>query len=458
MRTPERALVTAALDAAYSPQEVLRNIIHMRLQSLCARKHPDWGFNIVMHEFSQPTPAMARVIEEGMRPIYERVLKAVGEILGLPPEHETTRLCNNSIIGQVLFYTFSRPVLSCLQPDLRLTPERLERIADHITEFSLASLNEMARQKNKPAKEISKVAIPGDAPAFPATLIIRGAGLAYRGEKEVPEYTPMSDVQASTETSAVERTQIAAQPPAATSETPAAAEDRPPRGKVVRIVTIVAVVMGLLFIWKVFFASPSLPASIVALSGRIEGDDSAVAPKTSGKTLEITVREGDSVTAGQVIARLDDTQIRAQEQAARAALLDAQAKALSATEQIHVLQEQLHENQLQTGQSKTDAAGRVRQAQADLTASEADLAQQQATLKLAEFNRDAYMKLAKTGAVSEQQGLQAEAAADQQQAAVLAAQRRVESARGAVTTAQAMLDNPKIRDAQVAGTERQIKR
>jgi TetR/AcrR family transcriptional regulator, regulator of cefoperazone and chloramphenicol sensitivity len=169
MRTPERARVTAALDAAHSPQEVLRNVIHMRLQSLCARKHPDWGFNIVMHEFSQPTPAMTRVVEEGMRPIYERVLKAVGEILGLPPEHETTRLCNNSIIGQVLFYTFSQPVLSCLQPDLRLTPERLERIADHITEFSLASLKEMARQKNKPAKEMSKLAIPGDAPAFPAT-------------------------------------------------------------------------------------------------------------------------------------------------------------------------------------------------------------------------------------------------------------------------------------------------
>ena len=78
MRTPERARVTAALDTAHSPQEVLRKVIHMRLQSLCARKHPDWGFNIVMHEFSQPTPAMSRVVEEGMRPIYERVLNAVG--------------------------------------------------------------------------------------------------------------------------------------------------------------------------------------------------------------------------------------------------------------------------------------------------------------------------------------------------------------------------------------------
>ncbi len=214
--------------------------------------------------------------------------------------------------------------------------------------------------------------------------------------------------------------------------------------------------MTLLLIWKVFFSNPSLPPSIVALSGRIEGDDSAVAPKTSGKILEITVREGDSVTTGQVIARLDDAQVRAQEQAARAALANAQAQAQSASEQINVLREQLNENQLQTAQSKVDAEGRVRQAQADLTAAEADLAQQQAALKIAEFNRDAYMRLAKTGAVSEQQGLQAEATADQQVAAVSAAQRRVESARGALTTAQANLDNPKIRDAQVAGTQRQI--
>jgi HlyD family secretion protein len=233
-------------------------------------------------------------------------------------------------------------------------------------------------------------------------------------------------------------------------------EKRWSRSRAVRIVIVVGGVLAALLVWRVFFASPRLPEGIVALSGRIEGDDSAVAPKTSGKILEITVREGDSVTMGEVIARLDDAQVRAAEDAARAALIDAQAKMQSANAQINVLQEQLHQNHLQSAQSVTDADGRVRQAQADLTAAEADLAQQQAALKLAEFNRDAYTRLAKTGAVSEQQGLQAEAAADQQAAAVSAAQRRVESARGAVTTAQANLDNPKIRDSQVASTEKQI--
>jgi len=188
----------------------------------------------------------------------------------------------------------------------------------------------------------------------------------------------------------------------------------------------------------------------------VEGDDSAVAPKTSGKILEVTVREGDTVTTGQVIARLDDSQVRAREDQARAGLADAQAKSQVARDQISVLQEQLQQNRFQTTQAGTDANGRVNQAQADLTVVEADLAQQQAALRLAEFNRDAYTRLAKTGAASEQQGLQAEVQYQQQAAVVAASQRHVDSVRGALTTAQANLENPKIRDSQLAGTQRQI--
>jgi HlyD family secretion protein len=225
---------------------------------------------------------------------------------------------------------------------------------------------------------------------------------------------------------------------------------------VIRILIAAGVVLAILLVWKIFFAAPRLPANILPLSGRIEGDDSAVSPKTEGKILEITVREGDMVTAGQVIARLDDAQVRAREDQARAALVDAQAKQQSASDQIAVLRETLRQNEDQSGQSRIDADGRVRQAQADLTAAEADLAQQQAALTLAEFDRDAYTRLAKTGAASERQALQATSQASQQAAAVAAAERKVESYRGALTTAQANLENPKIRDAQVAGTQRQI--
>lgn len=265
----------------------------------------------------------------------------------------------------------------------------------------------------------------------------------------------MDELKTNTMTQAPPRMEQKSQHAAAPAA-PTPSEGKLPRARVFRIFLIVSLVVVALLIWKVFFATPSLPGSIVALSGRIEGDDSAVAPKTSGKILEVTVREGDTVTVGQVIARLDDAQVRAKEDQARAALADAQAKSQAARDQISVLQEQLRQYQLQTGQSTLDAEGRVRQAQADLTAAEADLTQQQAALRLAEFNRDAYTKLAKTGAASEQQGLQMEVQADQQAAVVAASQRKVESARGALAVAQANLDNPKIRDSQVIAAQGQI--
>lgn len=237
----------------------------------------------------------------------------------------------------------------------------------------------------------------------------------------------------------------------------AAAAAPAPRRKFIRIlVVLVILVVAGIFIWREFFAAPKIPDNIVVLSGRVEGDDSAIAPKTTGRILELRVREGDTVKAGDVIAILDDEQVRARENQARAVLTEAEAKERSASDQIAVLREQMSQNQLQTDQSKVDAGGRVRQAEADLAAAEADLAQQQAAYQIAAFNKDAYGKLAKTGAVSEQQGLQYAATADQQAAAVTAAKRRVESSQGALTTAKANLDNPGIRKAQVDVVGKQI--
>lgn len=237
----------------------------------------------------------------------------------------------------------------------------------------------------------------------------------------------------------------------------AAPEPAPTKAAPLRRVLILVVLIGVgLVVWRVFFASPSASPNIVGLSGRIEGDDSAVASKTTGRILEIHVREGDQVQAGDVIAVLDDAQVRAREEQAQAALTVADAKTQAARAQLAVLQEQLNQNQLSASQSKEDAAGRVRQAAADLSAAEADLAQQEASLKLAQFDKDAYTRLAQTGAVSERQGKQSVSTADQQEAAVVAATRRVEAARGSLTTARANLTNPSIREAQVAGVRRQM--
>jgi len=248
----------------------------------------------------------------------------------------------------------------------------------------------------------------------------------------------------------------ATEPSSATSPTPTGDTAAPKKRVLPRILIPLLLLLIGFGVWKLFFSHPALPDSIVALSGRIEGDDSAISAKTSGRIMEIHFREGDTVKAGDTVAVLDDQQVREREDQARAAVAQSEAQLRSAQDQIAVLNEQLNQTQLESGQATIDAGGRVNQAQAELSAAEADLAQQRASLQLAIFDRDAYTRLAKTGAVSERQGKQAETTAASQQAIVDAAERRLDAARGALNIAKANLSNPGIRNAQSSAIRKQL--
>jgi HlyD family secretion protein len=216
-------------------------------------------------------------------------------------------------------------------------------------------------------------------------------------------------------------------------------------------------VLGLagLAVWLVLRPSP-LPAGVIAVSGRIEGDDSAVAAKTSGRIREITVREGDRVEAGQVIAMLDDEQIRAREQQATAAVRQAEARVRLAQHQIAVLEEQLRQSELGVDQARADAQGRVNEAEAKLAAAEAQLAQAEASYAQAKWDREAMARLYQRELIAEQEALRAKNAEEAQAAVVAASRRQVEAARGALTAARANLVNPAIRSSQVAAVQGQI--
>ena len=209
-------------------------------------------------------------------------------------------------------------------------------------------------------------------------------------------------------------------------------------------------------IYANFFAAPKESPNVVAVSGRIEGDDSAISPKAAGRILEIRFREGDVVQANDVIAVLDDQQIRARQDQAQAAVQQAEAQLQSARQQVGVLQEQLDQAELQTKQATLDAEGRVHQAEAELSAMESELAEKEASLKLALFDKEAYTRLAASGAVSARQGKQAISTADSQGAVVAAAGRRVEASRGSLNVAKANLNNPGIRSAQASGVRKQL--
>jgi HlyD family secretion protein len=228
------------------------------------------------------------------------------------------------------------------------------------------------------------------------------------------------------------------------------------RRRLLLVALLVGVGLGGLAAWRFVLARSAVSPGVIAVSGRIEGDDSAVAAKTTGRIRQLTVREGDRVEAGQLIAMLDDEQVRAREQQAAAAVRQSEARVRLAQHQITVLNEQLRQGEFSVDQARADARGRVSEAEGRLAAAEAQLAQAEATYAQAQWDRDAAARLFQRELVAEQEVRRAQMNEQAQAAVVAASRRQVDAARGTLTAVKANLINPAIRSSQVAAIQGQI--
>src|SRR5215469_16001811 len=121
------------------------------------------------------------------------------------------------------------------------------------------------------------------------------------------------------------------------------------------------------------------------VSGRIDGDTVDISSKRDGKIVEITVREGATVEAGQVVARILSPQDEAQVDAQKA---------------------NVFENQRKLEEAQSAGPARVALAEANLAASQAELVRTKAQLQQAEVDAQRYPPLVEAGAAAEQTSLQ----------------------------------------------------
>ncbi|MDP9051955.1 MAG: CerR family C-terminal domain-containing protein [Acidobacteriota bacterium] len=141
-RAAQLEAINNALDLNAPPEDILRAVIHARMRGLFRSDRPDWHFRILAHEMARPTSAIRSMVNKVGRPLFERMLHLIGGMLGLPADHDKTRLCAISVMGQMLAYVFAGPLLAGVWPELKMTPEQVDRIADHIADFSIASIHE----------------------------------------------------------------------------------------------------------------------------------------------------------------------------------------------------------------------------------------------------------------------------------------------------------------------------
>ncbi len=109
----------------------------------------------------------------------------------------------------------------------------------------------------------------------------------------------------------------------------------------IRIAVILLAVSAGYLSYENWVKKEPLPEGLIQANGRIEGDHVTVAGKFAGKIKQLTVKEGDSVTAGQVMAYLDDPQVKARVEQARQAVLSLESQIRSARKNLEILKKEV---------------------------------------------------------------------------------------------------------------------
>lgn len=127
-------------------EERLRAFIRSHLFSFLDDGLPAWHGKLIAREMAEPTRALQAVVEQMIRPEAELLMSIVRDVLGHNASQQQVWQCTASIIGQCLFYQHARPVITQLHPEQTFTPEAVEQLVEHITQFSLSALRQLTQQ------------------------------------------------------------------------------------------------------------------------------------------------------------------------------------------------------------------------------------------------------------------------------------------------------------------------
>jgi AcrR family transcriptional regulator len=99
---------------------------------------------LMARELIEPTAVLDEVVRETIQPMATTLMAIVKDLLGPGTPPESIRRHGMSVVSQVLFYHHCRPVITRMFPDLQFNAEGIDRLADHITRFSLAAMRATA--------------------------------------------------------------------------------------------------------------------------------------------------------------------------------------------------------------------------------------------------------------------------------------------------------------------------
>ena len=100
---------------------------------------PAWHGKLMIREVIQPTAAFDQMVHEAIKPLHLRLSAIVRALLGEKVTERVVMYSTFSVIGQCVSFIVSRRVFAQLY-SLKFDRMEIERLVDHITNFSLCAL------------------------------------------------------------------------------------------------------------------------------------------------------------------------------------------------------------------------------------------------------------------------------------------------------------------------------
>ena len=122
------------------PDQRLRAFVHAFLKRRFDRASPPWRGELLARELRSSTEIVRPMVRKNWRENRQLLVRVVKDLLGSRAKPEDIDMCVSSVIGQILFYFHGHHSRSSQSRRGSMKEEALEKLADHVAQFSLGGI------------------------------------------------------------------------------------------------------------------------------------------------------------------------------------------------------------------------------------------------------------------------------------------------------------------------------
>jgi AcrR family transcriptional regulator len=136
------------VDDSATPEQKLHAYVRSFFWRIFDEGRPSWYGKLMAREMIDPTHALDECAQETMKPIAELLRSIISEMVPSANEEDMRRY-SCSVVGQICFYHHCRPAVDKVFPGQCYTRDEIDKLAEHVTNFSLAAIKELAAKAGK---------------------------------------------------------------------------------------------------------------------------------------------------------------------------------------------------------------------------------------------------------------------------------------------------------------------